>query len=160
MSASRKLYVSILFLIFLYNVYSSYDQVLQERTTFQESTEQNSVTLPSITFCERSSKMDDFKTFNDVLEAINETKSNHYGCKLNHKGLGVNKTSADLKNASILARRFNVTLQDVWSHAATLQLYQPHVLIICTTLNLHFVTTPPSKGQFWVISQFTTDSTQ
>ena len=121
-----------------------------ERTTFQESTERNSVTLPSITFCERNPQMDDFKTFDEVLEAINETKTDHYNCTLKHKGLGVNQTAANLKNATILAKKFNVTLNDVWSHAPTLQFYQPHGFIICTTLNLHFITIPPKKGQFWV----------
>ena len=141
-------------MFFLYNVYTSYNQVLLQRTTFQESTDENTVKLPSITFCERRAPMDEFNSFEDVLELINATKTDHYNCTLAHRGLGVNRTYLDLKSSAILKKKFNVTLKDVWSHAATLQFLEPHGIIVCTTLNLHFITKPPIRGQFWVSTIF------
>ena len=54
-------------------------------------------------------------------------------------------TIYNLTNASDLMTGFNLKMHEVWSHAPHKQYDWPSALIICTTLNLSFIKTPPEE---------------
>ena len=70
MNKVKALYMSCLFAWFLYEVITSYMNVLEEPTSFEEN-EKEFPTFPSVTICPREESLDNFTTFNDVMKAIN-----------------------------------------------------------------------------------------
>ena len=157
MTRSRNIYVTALCIGFISTITRSFLELLEEPTTFQESIEENVVKLPSLTFCERRSPLENFTNFDEVQNKIKTIKHN-YNCTLVHRGLGVNKTYLNLENREHLQKHFNVSKEEVWSNFATMQFREPYGLIICTTLNLHFIKSPPNRGQLWVRTKNQIDS--
>ena len=149
MALSKNTYVAILCLAFSYSVFRSYMNLLDEPTTFEESISHEVASLPSITFCNRQWSEDNFKTFEDVMNAIEETKKNHF-VRVQHtgRGLGSKGFYYVLTNATILQTKLNLTFEEVWNFAPHMQSEWPECLIICTTLNLPFITSPPDQGMY------------
>ena len=69
MALSKNAYIAVLCLAFLYSVFMSYLNVLQEPTTFEEYVDHKAASLPSITFCNRQWFEDEFETFEDIMDA-------------------------------------------------------------------------------------------
>ena len=84
------------------------------------------------------------------MDAIETTKDEHYFARFSLFGKGVKFKSYDLKNSTVLSSELNTTFADVWSHGAHMQYDWPNCLIICTTLNLPFLNSPPSQGLYQV----------
>ena len=124
----------------------SFLQMLKEQTTFEEKTIKNHGTFPSLTICEQpcSCRIDKYKTFDDVMNAIEESKPN---VKASIRHL---QNDYDLKNHSILRGKFGTTFDNIWSHSATIFQDEFETVIICTTLNLDFITKPDNLGAFWL----------
>ena len=147
MALSKNAYIAVLCLAFLYSVFMSYLNVLQEPTTFEEYVDHKAASLPSITFCNRQWFEDEFETFEDIMDAINDTQINHYSAQVLYAGKGLPTwTVIDLTNASMLQSELNLTMDEVWSHGPHMQYDWPNCLIICTTLNLPFIKAPPEQG--------------
>ena len=148
MALSKNTYVAILVLAFLYSVIRSYMNLLDEPTTFEESISHEVASLPSITFCNRQGSEDSFKTFEDVMDAIEETKKNHFArVQYSGKGMGLVFYYV-LTNATILQTKLNLTFDEVWNFAPHMQSTGPQSFIICTTLNLPFISSPPDQGLY------------
>ena len=121
MALSKNTYVAILVLAFLYSVIRSYMNLLGEPTTFEESISHEVASLPSITFCNRQWSEDSFKTFEDVMDAIEETKKNHFArVQYSGKGMGLVFYYV-LTNATILQTKLNLTFDEVWNFAPHMQ---------------------------------------
>ena len=73
-ASSRRIYIFLLSLAFLYAIIMSYLHIKSD-STFEESIEYNQGTLPSITFCPIEPNKLHFQTFEDIVQAINELKS-------------------------------------------------------------------------------------
>ena len=146
MALSKNTYVAILCLAFLYSIIRSYLNVLEEPTTFEETIDYTVTSLPSITFCNRQWTKDNFTTFEDVLKAIEETKKNHW-VRVYHIGKGLKDGFYHvLTNATVLQTQLNLTYDEVWNFTPHMQFAWPKCLIICTTLNLPFIQSPPVQG--------------
>ena len=124
----------------------SYMNVLSEPTTFVETILPKIASLPSLTFCQRQNIPDDFETIEDIMDAIEETKTRHYFAMFYAQGKGVESNYYDLKNETILESALNLSYPEVWTHAPHVQHDLPYSMIICTTLNLPFIKSPPYNG--------------
>ena len=150
MALSKNTYIAILCLAFLYSVLMSYLNLLDEPTTFEETVLTHIASLPSLTFCQRQWSHDDFEKMEDIMDAIQSTKENHYVARFSLFGKGVDFKSFDLKNSTELSVELNTTFDEVWSHGAHMQYDWPNCLVICTTLNLPFLKSPPNQGLYQV----------
>ena len=74
MAFSKKLYIFVLTIIFAYNIFRSYLNVLEEPTTFEESNLKYSASFPSVTFCIRLNGKDNYTTFNDLKKDVEQFK--------------------------------------------------------------------------------------
>ena len=154
MSLSKNVYIAILCLAFLYSMLKSYLNVLDEPTTFEETVVPNAGSMPSLTFCQRDWYNDKFETMEDIMDEIENVKENHVSQAMIYtfgKGTEDHKTYY-LKNSSLLSSELNISFDEVWSHSAHMQTCgRPYCLIICTTLNIPFISTPPKQGEYEVI---------
>ena len=147
---SRKVYLSILLCSLTYFIFRSYLNLLSEPTIFEEIQVENEATFPSLTICAR--KMDNFQDnftdFNDVMEALRELKQNGFNARFEHVGKGVEKEILSLKNQSILASKFNTSLEEVWNFGVVVQPWAPppKQLIFCVTLNVPTILKAPKQG--------------
>ena len=69
MNISKKLYISCLLVALLYSIITSYLNILEESTSFEE-TVGFEASFPSLTICRRQWRADNFITFLDVMEEI------------------------------------------------------------------------------------------
>ena len=131
---------------FLSAILMSFLQMLKQQTTFEEKTIKNYGTFPSLTICEQpcSCKIDKYKTFDDIMDAIEESKPNVMA------SIRYLQNDYDLKNHSVLKEKFGTTYDDTWSHSATIFQDEFATIITCTTLNLDFITKPDNLGAFWL----------
>ena len=146
----RQLFTVILFCIFLYSIFTSLLYVFEEPTTFEQSIDSKHVETPSITYCGRQWTPDDFETFEDVMKAIeNEKKVGRNLASLRYVGKGLPSLKVWLNDTSDIKRMIkneSLDLEEIWTYSATIQPDTGNALIICTTLNLHFLNTPPTSG--------------
>ena len=132
---------------FFVAILMSFLQMLKEQTTFEEKTIKNHGTFPSLTICESQDNINldtKYKTFEDVMTAIEESKLNVFASIL------YRHNTFDLKNYSSLRGKFETTYEKVWSHSATIFQDEYATIIICTTLNLDFITKPDHLGSVWL----------
>ena len=141
MEVVRKVYILILCSAFAYGVLKSYVYMLEEHTTFEESTLKNHGILPSLTFCVNQYKADNFTQIEDVLNAIERGKDMVSG-HLRFIGHGLQPEKLDIKNVSVLSKLFNVTLDELWSYGVNVNSKPPFPIGVCTTLNLPFIKAP------------------
>ena len=141
----RNLYVFTLCLVFFYGVYKSLMKMRAEPTTFEEEIIKKRGSLPSITFCEDTRKVNDFQTMEDVLNAIDQIKYIP-NTQLYYTGKGVKYEIWDLKNSTVLKEKFKVDFDQVWNFVATVSQFRGGNIMICTSLNMSFLQLP-SKGR-------------
>ena len=145
MNTFRKIYLGCLVCTFLYTIIRSYLNVLDEPTTFEETEVKYHSTFPSITICPKQRKQDDYKTFSDLVKAIDNFKERTFAT-FGIDGLGVQRKEWDLKNSSVLQMEFNQTLDSVWTTSAIVQPDFTTRLTPCVTLNIPFIK-PPKQGR-------------
>jgi len=146
MANSRKLYVFVLTCAFLYAMCMSALKVLSEPTTFEESVVKNHGRFPSFTICQVKHEMDNYTEFEDIVQA--STFDFHIYALFEHVGRGVNTTAFILNYNSTLVDNFNITVEEVWSYGATIQVYPPYSILLCKTLNMDFIKAPPMQGEY------------
>ena len=83
------------------------------------------------------------------MNAIGETRRNHYNATLTLVQRNTERIY-DLNNASMIMTELNLKIDEVWSHGPHRQMESPYPFIICTTLNLSFVESPPNEGHIYV----------
>ena len=149
MQVTRNTFVLILCVLCIYGIIQSALKVMSEPTTFEESIMKNHGTFPSITVCEQEITRitENYKNFDDILEASYDFEVT---ADFEHSGLGVVKEEIDLNDDSALIEKLNITTIDIWSYGATLQYEYPHSIIICKTLDLTFIKSPPKQGDYLV----------
>ena len=105
--------------------------MLQEPTSYEEIEVENYATFPSITLCPRNSEYDNFSTFDDIMQEIEELNEN------THAGLWVEglKQYLDLKNTMQLTMELNTSMDYVWEYSAVLQHQFKNAIIPCITIN-------------------------
>ena len=110
--------------------------MLQEPTSYEEIEVENYATFPSITLCPRNSGYDNFSTFNDVMQDIEELNEN------THAGLWIEglRQYLDLKDSTLLTTKLNTSMDYVWEYSAVLQHQFQNAIIPCITINF-----PPHK---------------
>ena len=143
----RQAYILVMIIAFFAAILMSFLQMLKEQTTFEEKTIKNHGTFPSLTICESQDNINldtKYKTFEDVMTAIEESKLNVFASIL------YRHNTFDLKNYSSLRGKFETTYEKVWSHPATIFQDEYATIIICTTLNLDFITKPDHLGSVWL----------
>ena len=143
----RQAYILVMIIAFFAAILMSFLQMLKEQTTFEEKTIKNHGTFPSLTICESQDNINldtKYKTFEDVMTAIEESKLNVFASIL------YRHNTFDLKNYSSLRGKFETTYEKVWSHSATIFQDEYATIIICTTLNLDFITKPDHLGSVWL----------
>ena len=69
MNTSKKLYILCLLVALLYSIITSYLNILEESTSFEE-TVGFEASFPSLTICRRQWKADNLTTFLDLMEEI------------------------------------------------------------------------------------------
>ena len=150
MNLFKKSYIFALTLIFFYYLVQSYLDVLQEHTTFEESIDRGQILLPSITFCPRQWDPDNFTTFEQIMDKIQRIKcqSEAY-LRYIGKGISSQALPIDLLDEKEVAK-FNKSLDEMWSYGAMIQPDRQYALILCTTLNLHFIQTRPKFGSIQI----------
>ena len=138
MAVTRRIYVLFLLSFLFILTYISYRKTQSEPTAFEEAEVENQAIFPSFTICPRANYvMDNFTNFQDVMDALEDFKSNGFTALFKTAGKGVEKLTYDLKNASVLAMKFNESLDHVWNYAAIVQSYEPpRCIILCVTINL------------------------
>ena len=148
--SSRQFYIATLFGILLYSLLTSLLYVLEEPTTIEQSSDYEHVAMPSITYCGRQWTPDNFETFEDVMQAINNEKKvgRNYASLRNHgKGIPVLKVWLnDTSDIRKMIKNEPLDLDEIWTYSATIQPDKSNAIIICTTLNLYFLNTPPPSG--------------
>ena len=112
--------------------------MLQEPTSYEEIEVENYATFPSITLCPRNSGYDNFSTFNDVMQDIEELNEN------THAGLWIEglRQYLDLKDSTLLTTKLNTSMDYVWEYSAVLQHQFENAIIPCITINF-----PPHNTQ-------------
>ena len=81
------------------------------------------------------------------MEAIKDTQETHYYAQVVYAGKGLSIwPTIVLTNVSMVKSELNLTMDQIWSHAPHMQYDWPNCLIICSTLNLPFITQPPKQG--------------
>lgn len=141
MEVSRKIYIVILSSAFAYAILKSYFNLLEEHTTFEESTLKNHGILPSLTLCVNQHQADNFTRIEDVSNAV-ELEKNRSSGFIRFIGHGLEPEKLDLKNVTILYQHFNVTHEEVWSYGVHVSSKSPFPIVLCTTLNLPFIKAP------------------
>ena len=138
MNWSKKLYISILMIGFIYGALTSLLYVLEEPTTFEETFLREGVaSFPSLTFCFRQYEMDNFTTFSDVKLRLKQLEDVHnIQCTLEAWGKGIQRGFFDLRNETILMQKFNSTLEKTWMYFAMIQSEYLKPLIPCFTINV------------------------
>ena len=142
---SKCINVVILTSLFLYYIINSYLTKLSEPTTFEEVEKTHCATFPSLTVCPRNWGQDDFKTFDDVLVAIDAFKAKTQAW-LGQEGIGVPQVLKDLKNESMLFEDFNTSLDYVWESSAIMQPQAFNPIIPCLTINVPPNLKSPEQG--------------
>ena len=115
-----------------------------EPTTFEETIIKNHVTLPSITFCADMHE-DYFTTFDDVMDAI-ELEKSKINTWFHTEGRNIEVEKIDLKNSTLVAQKFNLTFEDLWSFMATVSPFSGSNIIICSSLNFGLMKVPAQGG--------------
>lgn len=141
MEVSRKIYIVILSSAFAYAILKSYFNLLEEHTTFEESTLKNHGILPSLTLCVNQHQADNFTRIEDVSNAV-ELEKNRSSGFIRFIGHGLEPEKLDLKNVTILYQHFDVTHEEVWSYGVHVSSKSPFPIVLCTTLNLPFIKAP------------------
>ena len=138
MNCYKKLYISTLFIAFSYGALRSLLYVLDEPTTFDESVlEDGAATFPSLTICFREYELDNFTTFIDVVQRIEQLQNvQNIQCSLEIWGKGIQRQFFDLKNESILVEKFNTTTNNVWLYFAMVQSEWLKPIVPCFTVTL------------------------
>ena len=142
MNKVKALYMSCLFAWFLYEVITSYMNVLEEATSFEEN-EKEFATFPSVTVCPREESLDNFTTFDDVMKAINLFDKS-INAWFSIEGINVVRERFDLRNQEELFKGFNASLEETWKTSAVIQYDYQNAIIPCVTLNVPFG--PVQKG--------------
>ena len=122
-----------------------------EPTTFEETIIKNHTSLPSITFCVDLWE-DNFTTFQDILDTIEleKSKANTYFFAY---GRNIDWEWIDLKNSSLLEKKFDLSFDDVWSFMATVSPWSGSKIIICSSLNSRLLKLP-AQGEKYYFSVF------
>ena len=102
---------------------------------------------------------DNYTTFEDVLDAIEEAKT-----MINSKLAIVRSFGSmnvvDLKNATILKQN-NFTFDDVWQFSPSVMIAYPYPIGICTTVNPpHGIYLPLKKDMFVQVTLFSSSASQ
>ena len=148
MAFSRKLYIIILIVGIVYNVTRSCLYVLEEPTSFQESRLEYYAVFPSVTFCVRLNAKDNYKTFNDLKEDLEEFKG-FFKSTYKVFGKGVKEESFDLKDSTVLQESLNVSLDYVWESSAMILPEWKYCIVPCMTLNPPPIPSP-KRGRHFV----------
>ena len=152
MISVKTLYVICLFFVFSYSITKSVLHFLEEPTSFEENELEYSSTFPSLTLCFRQFEPDNFSTFKEIMQKIEDIETEGYvqGFLLN-TGKGVKRSFLDLRNKSAVQKEFNTQFDDIWVYSAIVQDEITHSIIICVTLNLPFIESPKQGG--YVVSK-------
>ena len=133
-------------MVFLHSIILSFLNVLDEPTTFEESKIAHEGTLPSVTICESNlESLDNFTNFEAIIQAIEQVKQSNQ-VEWFYQSINDGRVEIDLKNESMVSKKFGISVDDILSYGATIQQEYPYRIIICTTLNLDFVKAPPDEG--------------
>ena len=89
MKHSRKVYLSILIIAFLYSILRSYMNVLEENTTIEETKRAYNASFPSFTFCVADGEADNLTTFEELDREIHKFFEDKISAFLWIYGLGV-----------------------------------------------------------------------
>ena len=149
MWASRNMYVSLLIAFMIYSIFKSYLSLLDEPTTFETTEIDDSATIPSLTICPRQYKPDEFTTFEDIIEAIEETKNGTFYGLIKREGKGVVTQEWHLDDPEVLKLEFNKTIDEVWNYAAIVEPTFASSIVICATLNVP-ISKAPRQGYYIV----------
>ena len=144
-TVSKFINIAILTSLFLFFIINSYLTKLSEPTTFEEVEKTNCATFPSLTVCPRNWGQDNFKTFDDVLIAIDAFKAKTQAW-LGQEGIGVPQVLKNLKNESMLSEDFNSSLDYVWESSAIMQPQAFNPIIPYVTLNVPPNLKSPQQG--------------
>ena len=145
MKGLRVVYIFFLCCLFFYSVFKSFMKMQSEPTTFEETIIKNHATLPDITFCV-DTKEDNFTTFQDIMDGIEREKTNQQNAWITFHGRTVEFEKIDLKNSSLLEKKFNVSFKDIWSIVATVSTSLKANILICSSLDLTFIELPEEGG--------------
>ena len=147
---ARKVYICLLISVFLYSIVISFLNVLEEPTTFEEIEIENYATLPSGTFCRRSEKMDTLKTFDDVVNEVNNFSSIVFASfSKNDKEALFTTINQDYG----ILEALNTTFEDFWEVSAIIQPEKVDSIIPCITVNFPRIP-QPERGSYEVSISF------
>ena len=118
-----------------------------EPTTFEETIIKNHTNLPSITFCV-DLWQDNFTSFQDILDAIELEKIKANSLFFAY-GRNIEREWIDLKNSSLLDKRFNLSFNDLWSFMATVSPWHGSKIIICSSLNSGLLKLPAQVEKYY-----------
>ena len=150
-SNSRKVYVAVLLIVFAYSTITSYLKILEEPTTFEETELRYYARFPSVTFCLRTKKKDNYTTFQDLADDLEEFKKYFNAATYKIIGKGVTRQSLNLRRSKILAAHFNSTFDYVWKSSAMIMPEYEFAIVPCTTLNIPYLFSPKrGKHQIYV----------
>ena len=130
----RNCIVAVFYILLIGTIVHSIKNLLSQRTTFEEKTMHEGAFLPSVTLCKYSWQKDNLTSFEDVQNAIDETKAK-YEANLFWGQVFRGSSFDNLKDPVILEQKFNVTLEDVWQFSPRIEIVEPYTMSICVTLN-------------------------
>ena len=147
MISVKSLYILCLFFVFAYSIIKSLLYFLEQPTTFEENELEYSSSFPSLTLCFRQFEPDNFTTFQDIMQRIQDVETGGFiDGLLVITGKGVKRSFFDLRNKSVVEKEFNTDFDDVWVYSAIVQDEITNSIIICLTLNLPFIDSPKQGG--------------
>ena len=124
MISVKSLYILCLFFVFAYSIIKSLLYFLEQPTTFEENELEYSSSLPSLTLCFRQFEPDNFTTFQDIMQRIQDVETGGFiDGLLVITGKGVKRSFFDLRNKSVVEK--NSTL--------ILMMFVPKVFILSLT---------------------------
>ena len=89
MKHSRKVYLSILIIAFLYSIIRSYMNVLEENTTIEETKRAYNASFPSFTFCVADGEADNLTSLKELDQEIHKFFEDKISAFLTIYGLGL-----------------------------------------------------------------------
>ena len=135
MFLSKRLYILVLCIAFFYAVLKSYLNVLTEPSTFQERIITNHGALPSLTICPNILAKDNFKTIEEISDAISKAEKERKAYLKYFASNIEDSVSIDITNSSVL-QAYNTSVNHVWQSSVMVDFRSPHPVTLCTTLNL------------------------
>ena len=160
MGLSRQMRIVILVCIFMYSIIMSYLNVLEEPSAFKETEKEFYATFPSVTLCKRSWVMDNFTSFSQVTQAINdyyETFEFFYYPEQSVKqniSLPFRFVQMNLRNETVLEDHLNATLEETVELSGIVQFQLGPTIIPCVTLNPPKSIGSPTQSAIWVCTMY------